>query len=47
MIIFLFWKLVSSAIFAFCYPNDTRNIKRGNWEQQIAKFGKLQYLFQK
>ena len=47
MIIFLFWKLVSSVIFAFCYPNDTRNIKRGNWEQQIAKFGKLQYLFQK
>ena len=30
IIIFLFRKLICSAIFAFCYQDDARNIKRGN-----------------
>ena len=47
MILFLFRKLIRSAIFAFCYYYDTRNIKTGDWERQIARNGKLQYLFQK
>ena len=34
IIIFLFRKLVRSEIFAFCYQDDARNIKRGNWERQ-------------
>ena len=34
---FLFWKLVRSAIFAFLYQDDGRNIKRENWEPQIAR----------
>ena len=46
-IIFLFRKLVRSEIFAFYYQDDARNIKRGNWDRQIARNGKLQYLFQK
>ena len=29
------------------YQDDVRNIKRGNWERQIARNGKLQYLVQK
>ena len=33
---FLLRKLVHSTICAFWYQDDTRNIKRGNWEQQIA-----------
>ena len=44
---FLFWKLIRCAIFAFYYQDDAKNTKRGNWERQIAKNGKLQYLFQK
>ena len=34
---FLFRKLVRSAIFAFLYQDDGRNIKRENWEPQIAR----------
>ena len=44
---FLFRKLIHSAIFAFWYHDDVRNIKRGSWERQIASNSKLQYLFQK
>ena len=44
---FLFRKLVRSAIFAFGYQDDARNIRRRNWERQIARNCKLQYLFQK
>ena len=44
---FLFRKLIHSPIFAFWYQNDARNIKRGSRERQIARNGKLQYLFQK
>ena len=36
-----------SPIFAFWYQDDARNIKRGSRERQIARNGKLQYLFQK
>ena len=45
--IFLFRKLIRSRIFAFWYQGDARNIKWGIREQQIARNGKLQYLFQK
>ena len=44
---FLFPKLVRSAIFVFYYQDDAGNIKRGNWERQIARNGKLQYSFRK
>ena len=44
---FCFRKLMRSLIFAFGYQDDARNIKRGSREQQIARNGKLQYLFQK
>ena len=44
---FLFSKLNCGAIFDFWNHDDARNIKSGNWEQQIAKNGKLQYLYQK
>ena len=44
---FLFRKLIHSAIFAFGYQDDARNIKRGSWERQIARIGNLQYFFQK
>ena len=44
---FLFCKLVRSPIFAFWYQDRARNITRENWERQIARNGKLQYLFQK
>ena len=47
IIIFFIRKLIHSAIFAFCYQDDARNIKRENWERQIARNVKLQYLFQK
>ena len=46
LIIFLYHKLIRSSIFAFRYQNDLRNIKRGSRERQIARNGKLQYLFQ-
>ena len=42
---FLFPKLICNVVFAFCYQNDARSIKRGNWERQIATDSKLQYLF--
>ena len=42
----LFCKLIRSAIFAFCYQDNAKNIKMRNSEWQIAKNGKLQYLFQ-
>ena len=44
---FLFRKLIRSAFFGFCYQNDAKNNKRGNWERQIARNDKLQYSFQK
>ena len=47
IIIFLFRQLIRSAIFAFWYQGDARNIKRGNWERQMAMIEKLRYLFQK
>ena len=47
IIIFLFRKLIGSPSFAFWYQDDARNIKRGSRERQIARNGKLQYLFQK
>ena len=47
IILFLFRKLINSGIFAFCYQNDAIKIKRGNWERQIARNGKLHHLFQK
>ena len=47
LIICLFWKLICSPIFGFWYQDEARNIKRRNRERQIAKNGKLQYLFQK
>ena len=40
---FLFCKLGHSTTFAFWFQDDTRNITRGNWEQQIATNSKLQY----
>ena len=40
IIIFKFRKPIRGAIFAFCYQDDARNIKRGNWERQIARTGK-------
>ena len=43
----LFCKLICSPIFAFWFQDDLRNIKRGSRERQIARNGKLQYLFQK
>ena len=45
--IFLFRLIVPSAIFVFRYLDDARNIKRRNWEGEIARNSKLQYLFQK
>ena len=45
--IFLFRKLIRSPIFAFWYQDDARNIKRESRGRQIARNGKLQYLFQK
>ena len=44
---FFFRKLIWSPIFAFSYQDDGRYIKRGSRERQIARNGKLQYLFQK
>ena len=44
---FLFSKLNCGTIFDFWNHDDARNIKSGNWEQQIAKNGKLQHLYQK
>ena len=44
IIFFLFRKVARSTIFAFCYQDDTKNIKLGNWERQIARNSKLQYL---
>ena len=44
---FLIRKLIRSTVFAFCYQNDAGNTKRGNWEQQIPRNGKLQGLFKK
>ena len=44
---FLYRRLVRSPVFAFRYQDDARNIKRGSREWEIAKNGKLQYLFQK
>ena len=38
---FLFLKLIRSAIFAF----DSRDIKRGNWEQHLPRDGKLNIYF--
>ena len=37
----LFLKLIHSAIFNF----DIKDIKRGNWERQIARDGKLNIYF--
>ena len=45
--LFFFLKLIRSAIFAFCYQDGAINIKRGNWERQIARNGNLQYLVQR
>ena len=45
--IFLFCKLLQSAIFAFWCQDDARNAKKGSWEEQITTNSKLQYLFQK
>ena len=47
IIIFLFRKLNRSPISAFWYQDDARNIKRESRERQIARNGKLRYLFQK
>ena len=47
LIFFLFRELIRRAIFAFYYQDDAINMKRRNWERQIARNGKLQYLFQK
>ena len=48
LIIFsLFLKLIRSARFAVFYQDDARNIKRKNWEPQIARNGKLKYLSKK
>ena len=44
---FLFRKLIHRPIFAFWYQDNARNIKRRSWKRQIARNGKLQYLFQK
>ena len=44
---FLFRKLIRSPIFAFWYQDDARNVEKGSRENQIARNGKLQYLFQK
>ena len=41
--IFLFRVLICSEFFSFW----NQDYARGNWERQIAKNGKLQYLFQK
>ena len=43
---FLIRKHIRIAVFAFCYQDNERNIKRENWERQIARNGKLQHLFQ-
>ena len=45
--LFLFCKLVHSAVFVFWCQDDARNIKRGNCDQKIARNSKLQYLLQK
>ena len=47
LIIFLFRKLICSPVFGFWFQDDLRNIKRWSRERQIARNGKLQYLFQK
>ena len=47
IITIFFRKLIRSAIFDFCYQDGARNIKMGNWERQIARHCKLQYLFKK
>ena len=44
---FLFRKLIRSPIFAFWFQDDARNMKMGSRKQQIARNGKLQYLFKK
>ena len=31
----IFRKFIRRAIFAFCYHDEARNIKGGNWERQI------------
>ena len=43
---FCFASSFTAQIFAFLYQNDARNIKRQSREQQIARNGKLQCLFQ-
>ena len=43
---FLFHKPVYSVIFVFWYQDIAKNIRRGNWEQQIARNSKSQYLLQ-
>ena len=43
---FCFASSFTAQIFAFLYQNDARNFKRQSREQQIARNGKLQCLFQ-
>ena len=42
-----FLKFVHSVIFVLWCQEIERNVKMGNWERQIARNSKLQYLFQK
>ena len=45
--IFFISQVIRSAIFILWNQDEARNIKKGNWERQMARNDKLVHFFQK